>query len=468
MAVTMPSHSSVSVREVLQMIRHGRLRIPEFQRPFVWSAEQASSFLDSIVDGIPTGSILVFRKPADAEILRFGPVVIDAPARSDALWIVDGSQRLTVLAAVLLGHLLLGYDLKSGQIAEYEDLEPDLLPLGVLDDDDEFGEWQSGHSGWATEAEAIRSVVLDYQMPLTELPGDASAPEIFKRLNTGAVNLGPEDLRRASGIGEPFDLGSLLSRLGGLRFGRFSEELTRESVAAVAGPIPRTWRALQAAVTWLRDEASVPHLTVWRHQELLPVLARYFALNPRPSARARILLRRWLWRSMSIPTPELFADMITGRDSVDASRLVATAPASPPSPDAYLSAVGDELALMTLRPLSFVTDEPFAVADVLAHWGSAAFQPALGVPILAPPTGGALTEILPLAAGRPQTLASHALDRQSVDLFMAEREAELHERRRRLLSDAFQLGSAPLAAWGASDRPAISALLVSDNEDSDG
>jgi hypothetical protein len=456
------------VREVLRMVERGLFRIPDFQRPFVWPPEQIASFLESVAAGIPTGQGRAIRKPADAETVRFGPLLIDAPAVPNALWIIDGGQRLTALMSVLLDRLDFAYDLRSGQVLEYDGITPGLLPLGTLATDDDFRSWQSRHPAFAGDAEPIRTRFLDSPVLLTELPGEISAPDVFTRINTGGVRLRPEDLDRARREDEPQDLPSLLGRLNSLRFGRFSEELARESTTAVDGPVPQTWRALRAAVAWLREEAAVPHLDVWRHPELLAVLARYFALNRHPSARARILLRRWLWRSMTVPPmPEPLHNAITGHDSVDASRLVAAAPASPPSPEAYLAAAGDELALTTLGPLSLATGAPLAVAEVLSAWGQEAFAPVLGEPLLFPPSDGDLNGALQSAAERPAVLASHALDRESLDLFFAGQKPEFHERRRRLLSEAFHLSSARLAAWGASDRPAISALVVSDEEDGD-
>jgi uncharacterized protein with ParB-like and HNH nuclease domain len=88
------------MNEVLGMLEDGQFRLPYFQRPFVWSTEQTKPFLESLFLGLPTGPILVFRGPADAETVSLGPVRIDAPAVPDAFWIVDGGQRLTVLAAV--------------------------------------------------------------------------------------------------------------------------------------------------------------------------------------------------------------------------------------------------------------------------------------------------------------------------------------------------------------------------------
>jgi hypothetical protein len=456
------------VREVVRMVEDGLFRVPAFQRPFVWSPEEISAFLESVLAGLPTGPILTVRKPAGAERVRFGPILLDAPAVPDALWIVDGGQRLTALTSVLRDRLSFAYDFRSGRIVEYPGLVPESLPLGVLATDEDFWLWQSEHPILASRAEQIRQQFLDSPVILSEVPDDVSPSEVFTRINTGGVRLRREDLERARENDEPHDLHSLLDRLSSLRFGRFSEDLIHESTTAVNGSLPQTWHALRVAVAWLRDEAAVPHLDVWPRQDLLPVLARFYALNRHPSVRARILLRRWLWRAMAEPAPDLLHLAISGRDSVDGSRLLATAPAFPPSPDAYLAAVGHELALTTIGPRSFVTGEPLVVTAVLSEWGREAFRTVLGEPILSPWPDGDLNAILQAPMVQPSTLASHALDQDSLGLLLAGKEPEFRERRRRLLSEAFQSSSGRLAAWGASDRPAISALLVSDEDDGNG
>jgi hypothetical protein len=100
MAAILTEAIVLRVGEVLRMVEGGRFRLPYFQRSFVWSTEQAGPFLESLSRGLPTGPILVFRRPAGKEAVQLGPVRLEAPAVSDAFWIVDGSQRLTVLASV--------------------------------------------------------------------------------------------------------------------------------------------------------------------------------------------------------------------------------------------------------------------------------------------------------------------------------------------------------------------------------
>ena len=48
----------------------------------------------------------------------------------------------------------------------------------------------------------------------------------------------------------------------------------------------------------MSDDCQLPHLDLVQQRFILMPLARYFALFPRPSSRARRLLRRWVWRGL--------------------------------------------------------------------------------------------------------------------------------------------------------------------------
>ncbi|HEY1743867.1 MAG TPA: DUF262 domain-containing protein, partial [Granulicella sp.] len=41
-------------------IRRGQIKIPQFQRKFVWKEEQAFELLDSIKNNYPIGSLLIW------------------------------------------------------------------------------------------------------------------------------------------------------------------------------------------------------------------------------------------------------------------------------------------------------------------------------------------------------------------------------------------------------------------------
>lgn len=69
----------------------GDLDVPEFQRRFVWSAEKAKEFVDSLWRGYPVGALLLWESTYDSPKSALG-------AQPQKKWIVDGQQRVTSLA----------------------------------------------------------------------------------------------------------------------------------------------------------------------------------------------------------------------------------------------------------------------------------------------------------------------------------------------------------------------------------
>lgn len=90
-----------AVDDLVSMVRSGRVRIPSFQRGIRWSRPDVIKLFQSIVLGYPIGNLLLWQRQAEAvRGLRIGTLTIDSPAR-DALFVVDGQQRLTSLASAL-------------------------------------------------------------------------------------------------------------------------------------------------------------------------------------------------------------------------------------------------------------------------------------------------------------------------------------------------------------------------------
>ena len=51
----------LSIREVLDLVPRGQIRIPAFQRGFVWDPDMVAFLMDSIYKGYPFGSLLLWR-----------------------------------------------------------------------------------------------------------------------------------------------------------------------------------------------------------------------------------------------------------------------------------------------------------------------------------------------------------------------------------------------------------------------
>lgn len=97
-----PEATAYQVDDLLLMARDGRLRVPRFQRGLRWRDRDRLDLLDSIYRGFPIGTLLFWKRSADAASVSLGDLSLDAPARDDALWIVDGQQRIATLASTLL------------------------------------------------------------------------------------------------------------------------------------------------------------------------------------------------------------------------------------------------------------------------------------------------------------------------------------------------------------------------------
>ena len=63
-----PDPQSRSFERVMSSIRFGTLKIPQFQRDFVWPREKLAKLIDSVLKGFPIGTFILWKTK---EQLRF-------------------------------------------------------------------------------------------------------------------------------------------------------------------------------------------------------------------------------------------------------------------------------------------------------------------------------------------------------------------------------------------------------------
>lgn len=93
---------TVSVEDLVERVADGQYRIPKFQRPLRWRASNIRDLFDSIWNNYPIGTLLLWKRAGPAEKLSLGRLAIKLSHRSDAMYVVDGQQRIAALANVLL------------------------------------------------------------------------------------------------------------------------------------------------------------------------------------------------------------------------------------------------------------------------------------------------------------------------------------------------------------------------------
>ncbi len=80
-------------------IKGGRLKIPDFQRDFVWDKSQVIKLLDSIYQHYPIGSFLFWETNQELTHRNIGNIPIDSTYSGDVNYVLDGQQRITSLFA---------------------------------------------------------------------------------------------------------------------------------------------------------------------------------------------------------------------------------------------------------------------------------------------------------------------------------------------------------------------------------
>ena len=95
----------VFLSELLDELSTGRLRIPRFQRPFVWRRDQMTDLLDSVYKQYPIGSLLVWETDQEISTLdQLGPFTFPSVPGGRVGYLLDGHQRLATLAGALVPH----------------------------------------------------------------------------------------------------------------------------------------------------------------------------------------------------------------------------------------------------------------------------------------------------------------------------------------------------------------------------
>jgi uncharacterized protein with ParB-like and HNH nuclease domain len=76
------SLSSITIRRLLQRVTDGEIRIPAFQREFVWEPDRVQFLMDSIYKSFPIGTVLFWRtKEKLLHDRELGPYVLPEPKK---------------------------------------------------------------------------------------------------------------------------------------------------------------------------------------------------------------------------------------------------------------------------------------------------------------------------------------------------------------------------------------------------
>lgn len=336
--------------KLVERVAAGKIRVPKFQRDFVWNQPDLSALLDSVRRGFPIGSILVWDTEKGIQSTpRIGPLEISPGSDGSVGYLLDGQQRVSTLAGTLrltddmdpiVDHIdwRVYYDLKDQTFIDHRklarDSDPRYFPVRSLLNTAGFFEAcrriqdqvddERRALRWLDEADRLSSAFRDYQLPLIHIrEADLeSAVTVFARLNRTGRKMAADELVSALTYQEgEFHLASMLNgfkaELRRMGFGSLDRVfLLRSVLAALELDIyAKDWADLmvkpevrerlpegfEAATQGIRLALKMLRGFGVTSDRLLPyglqlvLLGEFHRICPQPATETVRLLSRWFW-----------------------------------------------------------------------------------------------------------------------------------------------------------------------------
>lgn len=123
--MSQPTPAHLQYNTLVSEIEKGTIKIPQFQREFVWSIEDSAKLLDSIIKGFPIGTFILWKTKESLRSVRdIGGLELPTTPDGDFVqYVLDGQQRMTSLYVSMKGAKIKN---KNGKIVDYSEIYVDL------------------------------------------------------------------------------------------------------------------------------------------------------------------------------------------------------------------------------------------------------------------------------------------------------------------------------------------------------
>lgn len=336
------SASSDKIDKILSRIISGDIKIPAFQRPYVWKQNQIIDLLDSIVNNYPVGSVLLWHSTERLKHTRniAGFQLPDFKEEYPVNYVLDGQQRISSIYGVFTSNIEqdtssssynpditlfeIYYDFRKKQFCTQNDVEVDsdnIIHLrNFLDTTKFLDAVQQLDSTYAQSAKELYSKFINYELPVVTIKNRTKEEVgmIFERINNTGTKLGTLDLMTAWTWTDDFHLqektDALFEELEQKGFGNLNKNIlmqslsgfiqddsTTKAITQLEGKVIRDhWdeysEALKKSIDFLSTELMCKNIDFLPFQQQLAGFVKFFSLKEPPTLIELSYLKKWFWR----------------------------------------------------------------------------------------------------------------------------------------------------------------------------
>ena len=325
------------IEELVTGVKYGEIKLPKFQRPFVWKKKEVLKLLDSIYNGYPIGSILLWytSEKLASERTIAGLEIIEKEAYPTN-YLLDGQQRLSSLCGALYWNnndsesiWNVSFDLdKEEFIHARGDIKIEYFPLNKLLNTSDFinqcksFEAHPKRDKFFKNAEKLLRAVKDYKIAVVKI-GEMTINEvapIFERINSTGRKLTIVDLMRAATWKGGFDLNDAIENVRkiceSLNYYDIPDSHILRNISACAGlginredidklrsktsedlelASIRCSEAYQRAIEFLKQHFPLPTYEYLPYGLQLTYLVEFFNIETNPNNNQISKLIKWFW-----------------------------------------------------------------------------------------------------------------------------------------------------------------------------
>lgn len=358
-----PIPHTLKFDQLMNDIKKGEIKIPQFQRAFVWNKQESAKLMDSILKGYPIGTFILWKTRERLRTIKdIGNIILPKTQEGDFIYyVLDGQQRMTSLYASLEGVIIKDNGREENFAEMYVDLcaldESDIV---ICDIEDKLkGTYIKIKDLYEGKLKVLNGFDEKYHAKLEEykdriktydfssiLIKEATvdvATDIFTRINVGGKSLSVFEIMVAKTYDhvKNFDLAEkydeLIEELEQVDYGTIPDATVLQTISVILqnectkktilrlekekfiAVWDETVDAIKAAVDYFRSFYRIPVSQLLPYNALLIPFSYYFYKNKnKPTGDHQKLLQDYFWR---VSLTERFSSSVEAKIGQDIKRI---------------------------------------------------------------------------------------------------------------------------------------------------